>query len=177
MNKAWILLAFAVCFAVSLAAQQPAKAPDWSPWKFLVGEWVAEGSGVPGQGTGAFSFRLDLQGEVLVRRNRSDYPATSERPAFSHEDLMVIYQDPGTKRVRAVYFDNEGHAIFFGTEVAADRRTITFTSDPALATSRFRLTYTLAPGDTLKIKFEMAPPGKPDSFATYLEGSARRKPS
>ena len=90
---------------------------------------------------------------------------------------MVIYPDPETKKMRATYFDNEGHVIQYATEIAVDQRTITFTSDPAPASPRFRLTYTLTAAGTLKIKFEMAPPGKPDSVYTYLEGLAHRKPS
>lgn len=39
---------------------------------------------------------------------------------------------------------------------------------------RFRLTYTKREGGTLAIKFEMAPPGTPDAFRTYLEGPAAR---
>ena len=50
---------------------QEAKTPDaWGPYTFLVGTWTAEGHGDPGKGTGAFSFGLDLQAKILVRRNR-----------------------------------------------------------------------------------------------------------
>ena len=40
---------------------------------------------------------------------------------------------------------------------------------------RFRLTYTRADAARLKLKFEIAPPGKPDQFAPYIEATARRK--
>jgi hypothetical protein len=55
-------------------------------------------------------------------------------PAFSHEDLTVIYQEP-----------------------------------------RFRLIYAKTSDGTLVQKFEMAPPGKPEAFKTYIESTARRK--
>jgi hypothetical protein len=39
---------------------------------------------------------------------------------------------------------------------------------------RFRLTYVREEDDLVAIKFEIAPPGKPDQFTTYLEGKARK---
>src|SRR6266849_9830409 len=38
---------------VSLFGESP---PNWDRWQFLMGEWVGEGGGEPGQGTGSFSF-------------------------------------------------------------------------------------------------------------------------
>ena len=75
-----------------------------------MGDWVGEG-GRPGQGTGRFSFRWDLQKHVLVRRGSAEFPAAQGRPVTVHEDLMVIYPAPGSSGFRAVYFDNEGHVI------------------------------------------------------------------
>jgi hypothetical protein len=49
-----------------------------------------------------------------------------------------------------------------------------FVSDPSPSAPRFRLSYAKEQGDEVLIKFEMAPPGKPDGFRTYLEGKARR---
>jgi hypothetical protein len=145
----------------------------WEPYKYLVGEWVGEGGGRPGQGTGRFSFRWDLQKHVLVRRNVSEYPAAQGRPAAVHEDLMVIH--PVEKgAMKAVYFDSEGHVIHYTVEAARDRGTLVFVSDPSPSAPRFRLTYVKGQGAEVLIKFEMAPPGKPDGFQTYLEGKARR---
>ena len=40
-----------ICSA--LPAQQPAPAPSWEAWQFLVGKWVGEGAtGDVGRGTG-----------------------------------------------------------------------------------------------------------------------------
>src|SRR5438552_17948620 len=72
-----------------LLAQQAQKTVNWDSWQFLLGEWIGEGGGAPGQGEGSFNFSLDLQKQVLVRKNHSDYPATKERQAYSHDDLMV----------------------------------------------------------------------------------------
>jgi len=40
---------------------------------------------------------------------------------------------------------------------------------------RYRLTYVKTGSDTLTLRFEIAPPGKPDSFSTYIEAKAKRK--
>ncbi|MFB3922395.1 MAG: hypothetical protein ACE145_11775 [Terriglobia bacterium] len=152
-----------------------ADGPDWDPWRFLLGEWVGEGEGQPGQGIGKFSFALDLQGRILVRKNRADYPATRERPAYSHEDLMVIYQGPSPSSTRAIYFDNEGHVIQYRVTVSTDGNSVTFLSDPSPSAPRFRLTYTKGKSGGLKILFEIAPPGKPDVFSPYIEATASRR--
>src|SRR5712692_4440664 len=70
-----------------------AKADDWGPLQFLVGQWTGEGGGEPGQGSGSFSFTPDLQGKILVRKNVAEYPPSKEKPAYRHDDLMVIYRD------------------------------------------------------------------------------------
>src|SRR5579871_4037845 len=81
----------------------------WSDFRFLMGEWTAAGS--PAQGTGGFTFATELEGKILVRRNRAELPAAAGRPAGKHEDLMVLYRESGGKQVKAMYFDNEGHVI------------------------------------------------------------------
>lgn len=163
------------CLAVSLAAQQSDEAKNWKRWEFLLGNWVGEGGGESGQGSGGFSFALDLQGKILVRKNRADYPATKERPAYSHADLMVVYPEAGTKRERAIYFDNEGHVIHYGIEFSRDGRTVVFLSDVSASAPRYRLTYAEKSAGAVTIKFEIAPPGKPDAFSKYIEAAARRE--
>src|SRR5205823_11916691 len=62
------------------STQTSSPAVPWAAYRFLLGEWIGEGKGGPGQGKGAFSFTTELQGKVLVRRNRADYPAAGGRP-------------------------------------------------------------------------------------------------
>jgi hypothetical protein len=155
----------------------PTSAADdpWSDYQFLLGDWRGEGDGGPGKGSGGFSFARDLQGKVLVRKNRTDFPATSGRPAFAHEDLMIVYPGEAGGKARAIYFDSEGHVINYAASFSADKRTLSFVSDPTPSAPRFRLSYTRGEGEVLRIKFEIAAPGKPDEFKTYLEGAARRE--
>jgi hypothetical protein len=115
-----------------------------------------------------------LQRQVLLRRNHVDFPATLERPAFAHDDLTVIYPDP-VDGMLAVYFDNEGHVIHYSVTIAEGRHEVIFASEAVLSEPRFRTTYLQQPDGSLAIRFEIAPPGNPEGFSTYTEGSVKRK--
>jgi hypothetical protein len=173
IKMALFLCAIVVAFTQLLAAQQAAKPVDWSAFQFLAGEWVGEGSGDPGQGTGGFTFAFDLQNTILVRKNYADYPATKDRPAFSHNDLMIVYREGD--RFRATYFDNEQHVITYTVSFAKDSSAVIFVSDVMPGAPRFRLTNTRKGTDSVKITFEIAPPGQPETFNRYIDAVARRK--
>ena len=164
------LLAIPLALAAMLAGQQ-AKDEAWAPLTFLIGAWAGVGNGQPGQGGGRCSFQPDLQGRILVRKSYAEYSATKDRPAFRHDDIMIVYQESGG--LRAEYFDNEGHVIRYAVRVAGD--SAEFLSDAAAGAPRYRLTYVKAGPDGLGLKFEIAPPGKPDSFQTYLDAKLRRE--
>ena len=180
----WVnqVMAWHKCVAVIVAllslgnlAVVESSSPSWDNWQFLVGTWEAAGQGSPGQGAGTFSFTFDLQNKVLVRKSHTEYPGAAGRPAFSHDDLMVIYPDEAGKGYRATYFDSEGHVINYAAELSASGQTITFVSAVLPSQPRFRLTYVKKKEDILEIKFEIAPPGAPENFKVYVEGSARKK--
>ena len=157
----------------SLLAQQSKGDSRWAPLSFLMGEWIGEGGGTPGQGEGGFSFRPDQDGRILIRKNYANYPSTKDQPAHSHTDLMIIYQDPPETKLRALYFDNEGHTIHYTVEPAANGNRVRFVSDGSTSQPRYRFTYLKTGDDRVGIRFEIAPPGK--EFSTYVEATARRK--
>jgi hypothetical protein len=146
---------------------------DWEAWKFLVGEWEGGHEGDPGQGSGRFAFSFDLDNNILVRKNRTVFPATKERAGYTHDDLLIVYAElSGIKR--AIYFDNEEHTIHYEVNVSPDQNKITLESNPVPSVPQFRFTYIKTGKDTLDARFEMTPPGIPGAFFVYLEGSSRR---
>lgn len=176
--RAWLKTSYLILFFIVCTGSLPAKqAPksNFAQFQFLLGDWVAEGGGAPGQATGKFSFTADLQGAVIIRKSYAEYPATKDKPAYRHDDLMVLYADAASNQPRAIFFDNEGHTINYSIRAADDGSSIEFLSEPQGASPRFRLTYQKAGADAVKLKFEIAPPGKPDLFQTYIEGTAHRQ--
>ncbi len=161
-----------VCLIGLAAAQTPAKGL-WADWEPFLGTWQGTGSGEPGQGKGEFTFEPVLQGAVLTRHSYAEYPASKDRAAYRHDDLMVIYPSPDNNKTRADYWDNEGHVIHYDVELSATK--LVFISNEAQPGPRFRLTYLKTAGDELRLRFEIAPPNQRDRFKTYLEASARRK--
>ncbi len=159
MTRRLLLLGLVLCWAGH------ATDADWQALKYLMGSWTGEGSGSPGASAGAFTFSLEAAGHVMVRRST----ATSAR--FTHEDYTVFYQEGGV--VRAVYVDNEQHVVHY--MVKATDPDIVCLSDVHPSLPRYRFTYTRLDSQRLKVKFEVAPPGKPEEFTTYVEGIARRK--
>lgn len=141
---------------------------DWGPAGFLMGHWTGAGSGHPGQGAGAFSFATDLQGSILVRKSFADYPSANGKPSFRHDDLLIVFREGGA--LKAIYFDSEQHVIRYSVRTVENG--VEFASDGPATTSRFRFTYTSTGKDSLRLKFEIAAPGK--DFTTYIEGAATR---
>ena len=116
-----------------------------------------------------------LETKVFIQAARSMYnklPATKDRPAFSHNDLMIIYREGDG--FRATYFDNEQHVINYTVSFSKDSSAVMFTSDAASGGPRFRLTNTKQGTGSMKIAFEIAPPGQPEAFKRYIEASAHR---
>jgi hypothetical protein len=146
----------------------------WDRWQFLIGKWRAVGRGAPGEGKGGFSFTFDLQNKIITRKSHTDYPAAAGRPAFAHDDLMVIYADDAAQKCRADYYDNEGHVIRYTAEFSTDGKAVVFISDPVPSQPRFRLTYMESADASLTIKFEIAAPTDPEVFRMYVEGTAQR---
>lgn len=156
------------------AAQAPAKPDPWSAYRFLIGTWSGDQNGQPGNTTGTATFRLELDGRILVRTNRTSVPARGSSPAYTHEDRLVVFRDAPGEPARAIYWDNEDHTIEYDVSVAADGRTVTLVSKAGPSATRFRLVYTRLGPDTVEVRFEMAPPGSPEAFKGYLRGITKR---
>ena len=153
---------------LSSSAPHAQHASRLEPLRFLLGEW--QGIGDQAGATGGFTFSSTVQDHVIVRTNYSDTPATAGSPASRHDDLMVIYLEG--EAVKADYFDNEGHVIRYVVQPRSGG--VVFVSETRPGEPRYRLTYTRADDTTITGSFEVAPPGQPDAFASYLTWRARK---
>jgi hypothetical protein len=170
------MLTVAIVGGAAVRAQQPAAvaAPDWTDFEFLIGDFVAAGGGVPGAATGSTSLHPIMNGTVLERTNRAEYPAANGRPAFVHEDRMYIYREPQANALRGLYFDPEGHVILYRITPDPSARKIQMVSDPTPGQPRYRFTYTRSGADEFDTVFEIAPPDHPEEFKAYVGGKAKR---
>ena len=166
--KRRILLTIIFCGLITAGFSQ--QKPSWDQWSWLTGEWVGEGSGKPGDGGGTFSFKTELDQNILVRKSHSEYPATASKPKVIHDDLMVVYPDFAGTPSKAIYFDNEGHTINYS--ITYSDKTIILTSDKIPNVPVFRLTYSLIDTETVNTKFEMSQDG--EKFFTYIEGKSKK---
>jgi hypothetical protein len=169
--KRLILLVLPVLLGSAVLTAQAPKSPDpWAHWNFLLGEWQGLGSGGPGGGRGGCSFAFELDKNILVRKNWAEYPPKpGESSGVSHEDLLIIYPAPDGKSFRAIYFDNEGHAIEYPlVSFPATGEGVTLESAAGGPGPRFRLVYQLKPDGTLENLFLIAPPG--GEFKQYVSG-------
>jgi len=163
---AWLTIL--VLFSITSALCQEDSA--WKNWQWLIGNWTGEGSGAPGQGSGGFSLQPDLDGKILVRKNHSEYPATKDKPAIIHDDLMIVYRDYPGQPDQAIYFDNEGHTIRYG--ISFSEKSIVLTSTKLQNQPVFRLSYNAIDPGNIGVKFEMSRDG--ENFVVYTEGKCRR---
>lgn len=145
---------------------------QWERWNYLLGEWVGEGTGQPGQNEGSFSFQTDLGGKILIRKNHTVILATANSPASVHDDLLIVYPGAPGAPQEAIYFDNEGHTIKY--KVSFSDNSVVLTSDVSVNGPRFRLSYVTIDSRTVNITFEMASPQTPEEFKMYLSGKARK---
>ena len=167
MRTFFLISTIIILFALSGNGQIK---PSWVKWSFLIGEWIGEGSGQPGQGNGSFSFYPDLDRNILVRKNHTGFPAAGNIPATKHDDLLIIYPENEETPSKAIYFDNEGHVIHYS--ISYRDSSVFLTSEKKTGNPVFRLTYTPSGKDFVVTKFEMSRDG--EVFMTYIEGKSKR---
>lgn len=165
------LVALALLLGAPPAVPAPPKGDPWLPLRFLVGSWKAEaGGGRPGEAVGgSFSFAIELDEKVAVRRSRAEFtPRSPDAAGTVHQDLMVIYPRKGG--LHALYWDDEGHVVRYS--VRSEAGTVILESEPGQPGPRYRLVYARRGADVVEIAFSIAPPGK--GFQPHVTGRARR---
>jgi hypothetical protein len=167
MTTKFSLLSLFTALTIVCSAQP---AVSWEKWTLLLGTWIGEGSGQPGQGSGTFAFTFDLDKNILVRKNHTEFPPSGGRPAAIHDDLMIVYPESGGDPSKAIYFDNERHVIHYSINYSGE--SIVLTSEKTGNMPVFRLTYNALDSETINIKFEMSQDG--EKFSTYIEGKSKK---
>jgi hypothetical protein len=172
-----VLPAIAAGQTVIAGAQRPAANINTvaESLNFLVGTWLGEGTAETGQGGGgSCSFEMELQGKVLIRKNKAEYPADKGHPTITHDDLMIIYPDRATGLIRAFYTDNEGNVIHYTVTAAADGKGAVFLGDEEPGAPRYRLTYTVTQPDHMTVVLEVVAHATRRQFQKIIEGKLQR---
>ncbi len=148
---------------------------DWERLEFLIGEWVSPVSGQPGEGIAGFStFSYALDKKIIIRNSRAEFaPAPGEEKGLVHDDLLIIYQQPGESQLRAIYFDNEGHIIHYRVQFQDAQPGVVFESEATEKSPQARLAYTVEGDGTLVTEFSVAFPNGP--LLSHVKGKLRRK--
>jgi len=160
-----------------LLATPPAQSPDaaardpLSALTPLLGRWIAEPDPKAPGVTGWTTFSREAGDKVVLRKNLASYPARDGKPASEHDDLMVVFVEEG--KLRAEYWDSEGHVIRYEVQSPAKDRLV-FLSEARAGTPRFRLTYAWPAAGRLDLTFEVAPPGATE-FRPYISARLRRE--
>jgi hypothetical protein len=146
----------------------------WDKLQFLVGNWSSPVSGQPGQGiSGSTSFAFNLDQKILVRKSRAEFtPEPGQIKGLVHDDLLIIYQQPGESLFRAIYFDNEGHIIHYAVVFPEKQPAVVFESEASEISPRARLVYQMAADGTLETEFSVAAPG--GALLSHVKGTLKR---
>jgi hypothetical protein len=160
-----LILTLACCAALPASAQRPEPEP-LKKFDFLLGKWTGsagEKDTQIGAGQGEFSYELQLDKKIIVRRNNALYDS-----GVRHDDLLVLYLDNNTPR--AIYFDSEGHVIRYEVTLPSPTSVI-FESDGTQPGPKYRLSYRLEKG-SLNGRFEIAPPGS--EYKIYMSWTSKK---
>jgi hypothetical protein len=169
----------AALFCPAAAYAQNAHTPDSAldPWKslrFLIGtcEAKSQGGSAKSESSGTYTFQLELRNHILARHSSGEDCKGPADFNCAHSDLLYVYKDERGQPQKAIYFDNEGHVIYYQVSIPTASSAI-FLSDPSRPGPQFRLSYTLN-GSTMSGKFQIRMPGQAE-FNSYLEWSGAKK--
>ena len=147
---------------------------QWQALKFLEGTWEAKTQQAASKisASGSYTFREDLDGHILARHTNTNKCKGPVDYDCDHSDLLYVYEDNAGQRLKAIYFDNEGHVIHYSVSSPAPSSAV-FLSDPTSSGPQFRLMYQLK-GVVMEGKFQMRMPGKAE-WTSYLDWNGAKK--
>ncbi len=178
----WLALASSLVLA-SLASGLMASAQDgsedpWSAFRFLVGAWDGEESGVAGIGKGDRTYEFIMGGKYLLNRNTSTFEPQERNPDGEvHEDWGIFSYDENRQRVALREFYIEGYVIdYVLASFDEESHRAVFVSEriengtPGM-TARYSLTFTSE--DSFEEIFEVASSGQ--DLQVLIENSWTRR--
>jgi hypothetical protein len=162
-------------------ARADTETEPWTPLQFLVGTWQGDGMAKDASGKWVttfdskrvITFGWEIGHKVLVRRDRTEFFATPQHPAFTYEALTIIYKNPASNKIEAQYFDEGDRVIHFKLVPDLPSNSAQFVSDAASGPV-FRLSYKLANQKDLSITSEVQLPGN-DAFQTVAAGVVHKQ--
>jgi hypothetical protein len=104
-------------------------------------------------GSGTYSFQLELRDHILARHSGGggcNGPASLD---CEHGDLLYVYQEAPGQPYKAIYFDNEGHVIYYDVSIPSPT-SVVFLSSSSQPGPQYRLSYELK-ATTMLGKFQM----------------------
>ncbi len=148
---------------------------DWEKLHFLIGDWVSPVSGQPGEGISGWSkFTYALDGKIIVRNSRAEFaPEPGQEKGLVHDDLLIIYQQSGEEKLRAIYFDNEAHIIHYMLSFPEKQPGVIFESEASPTSPQARLVYETEADGTLVTEFFVALPG--GQMLSHVKGKLTRE--
>lgn len=160
-------------------AQAPAPAAAaWRPFSefaFLLGSWSGTATSGGRIGGRVVRFTMELNGNVLVERGSTIYPAGDGKPEETTEELGCITYDREKRRYVATWYFSTG---VFGTwDVEIPAEGVLRMTAPALgnfeAGARARLAFSRRADGGLDTALDVALPGR--DFAGLQSGSLKKK--
>ncbi len=166
------MLISALLLLAALAQAQDVKmtANPLQTLTFLEGSWEARTKGGPASAAGVYTFRFELDGNLLARHSDAVECKGPEDFNCNHKDLLHAYAEG--QRLKAIYFDIERHVIRY--EVTTPQPGVAlFVSEAGAPGPQFRLIYERK-GVVMAGKFQMRMAGQAE-WKSYLEWSGGRR--
>ena len=167
--------ALLACVALVIASAASAQTASLDGIRFLVGRWTAGEGAVADTGqrsTGTSVITEETGGTSLLRRDHTDLFDATGKPMGGFDQIMLMYPDGGA--IHADYFDGQ-HVIHYTKATVTAGRSVVFDTGTVTGRPAFRLSYDLENAATLRVTFEIAPPGQ-TTFNPIASGTLKRAP-
>lgn len=173
-----LILAFAVPAAAQEAPAAAAPAPAWKPFQefaFALGSYSGTADAAPRVGGAVSRWSMEMNGNFLVHRVNTIFPAQEGKPEESIELLGYYVYDREARKYAATYYFSTGLVGIFDVDFPQDgtlrlvsSRVVNF--DPG---ARAQIVVTRKPDGAHDLALALAAPGK--DFVPYFTSHLSKK--